>query len=159
VLGLVQGGVRHPQQILGPAAVLGKGGHADGDGHPPQRGAQVRQHLLLDPLAQLLGLRPRVVQGRAGQHHQQLLAAHPAGHVPTPGLLHQEVAEGPQDHVAGVVAERIVEALEVVDVDGQEHRASRWRSGGSPTPVSDGAHTGRAAMIAGTARGTSCLST
>ena len=80
------------------------------------------------------------------EHDRELVAAEPRERVAGPQRLLQARADLAQDLVAGVVAERVVELLEAVEVDQQQRdlvvgvarsrrssRASRWRR--LPSPV------------------------
>ena len=70
----------------------------------------------------MLGDRQRGGLAGAGQHERELLAAEPRGHVGVARGRPQHLGEAPQDVVAGVVAERVVDALEVVEVDHQQRQ-------------------------------------
>ena len=65
---------------------------------------------------QALGDRQRPRLAGAREHERELLAAEPRRHVALARCGPQHVGEAPQHLVAGVVAERVVDALEVVEV-------------------------------------------
>ena len=117
-LGRVHGDVGPPHQRLGVLAVLGEQGNADAgaDVDPVpvhlDRPAQFDQHPLRDEDG-LLPVRPRQEDG-------ELVAAQ-AGHqvgLPEPGP--QPRVQLLEDLVAVVVAERVVDILEAVQVDPQQ---------------------------------------
>ena len=57
-----------------------------------------------------------------GQDHRELLAAEARHRVHRPDAVAERVGDRLEDHVAGLVAVRVVDALEVVDVDHQHER-------------------------------------
>src|SRR6185436_13233664 len=69
------------------------------------------------PGAKVFGFLRRHGRSRAGQGNDELLAAEAAGNVLVAEAVHQAIADGAQDRVAGVMAVIVVELLEVVDVD------------------------------------------
>ena len=66
------------------------------------------------------GERPRLAGAR--EHERELLAAEPRRHVTLAARGPQHVGEAPQHVVARVVAERVVDALEVVEVEHQQRQ-------------------------------------
>ena len=80
------------------------------------------------------GQRPRLAG--AGEHERELLAAEPRRHIPVATGGAEHVGEAPQHVVTRVVAERVVDALEVVEVDHEQRqltaRAERVEVGVDP---------------------------
>ena len=64
------------------------------------------------------------------QQDDELVAAEPAQHVFGPDLLAQTLRELNQQFVAGGVAERVVDVLEMVDVEEGERNVAAGRTGG-----------------------------
>ena len=96
-------------------------GDADGDRDRGREAGERGPH----GKAQALGHRQRLVAVGAGQEHGELLAAEPRGDVGAARGLAQHVGEAPQHLVARLVAERVVDALEVVEVAHQQGAAVR----------------------------------
>ena len=117
--GAAQRGAGAAQQVVGALLSLGTGGDADARIHP--------YFLALHPLR----LRERRahpprhrdrfghVHDAAKQHHE-LVAAEPRHRVAGPHAVLKGRGDLPQDGVPEGVAERVVDALEVVDVDEQQ---------------------------------------
>ena len=70
----------------------------------------------------MLGDGERARLAGAGEHERELLAAEPRRHVGRAAHGPQHVGEAPQHLVARVVAERVVDALEVVEVEHQQRQ-------------------------------------
>ena len=98
---------------LGPAA-----GDPDGHGDRAREGRELGAHQQPQVLGD--GERPRLAG--AGEHERELLAAEPRRHVAGAARGPQHVGEAPQHVVARVVAERVVDALEVVEVEHQQRQ-------------------------------------
>ena len=106
---------------LGRVARLGPApGHADRHRHGAGEAVELAPHERPD----LLGQRQRARLRRARQHERELLAPEPRGHVGLAGRRAQEGGEAPQHVVAGVVAQRVVDALEVVEVDDEQREVA-----------------------------------
>ncbi|KAF1855028.1 hypothetical protein Lal_00008405, partial [Lupinus albus] len=119
---LVFGLVRALEHVLHAAPASGRPvHHTEGNGDLPHR---VDRGGLL-PGAEALGHLCCRAQGRLGQQQDELLAADTARQVPLPAALAQQVGELAQHIVTRVVAEGVVDPLEVVDVqaDHGERRA------------------------------------
>src|ERR1700730_11722062 len=74
-----------------------------------------------DLLADLLDTAGDAIESCAGQDEEELLAAVAKRQVLLPNLRAEEGAQRAEHIVAGLVPERIVDALEVIDVDQGEH--------------------------------------
>jgi hypothetical protein len=59
----------------------------------------------------------------ARQCEHELVASVPDGRLPGSRLAPEQLAEPAQDHVAGIVAEGVVDRLEVVDVEDDDGHA------------------------------------
>ena len=100
--------------------------HRNGDREGRELAADEHSHVLGD------SERPGVVGAR--EHERELLAAESRRHVAGAGGGAQHVGEAPQHVIARVVAERVVDALEVVEVEHEQRQlagepsASRWAS-------------------------------
>ena len=81
-------------------------------------------------LTQALGQQERAVKRRLGQQHGELFPTVAADDVNCAGLIDERLRDGAQHVVAGLMPVRVVDALEVVDVQHEE------RDG---TVVADGA--------------------
>ena len=123
--------------------------------HGPARGARVGDaeadgdvaHRLAERLAQLLGERRRARQPGVGQHDRELLAADAAEHVGAALRGRDRVGEQPQRAVARGVALRVVDPLEVVDVEHDERARRRGPVGARELglePLLEGAAVERA---------------
>ena len=131
-LGFVHGEVGVLHQCLSVGAVLGKQRNADARRHHKLIPALDERcgEGVLDALRRLLG----VAGGRlAGEHHDELIAADPRQLAAGAGV--GERAAEPLGHlaeerIAGLVAQGIVDALELVEIDEQQ-RHRRWRSSAS----------------------------
>ncbi len=69
---------------------------------------------------QIVGHRGRRLGGGAGQQHREFVAAEAREHAVARQRLADAVAEGAQHHVAGMVAEAVVDLLEIVEIDEQQ---------------------------------------
>ena len=99
-------------------------GDADRDRDRQVRVALDREALALDERAQLLGQDGAFVDVGLGEDQHEFLAAVPADHVGRPQVRAERLGDAAQDHVAGRMAVRVVDGLEVVDVDeGDRQRA------------------------------------
>jgi hypothetical protein len=90
-------------------------GHAGAE-RAAERAALVPELAPLDGGAGALGVRARVLEVGAGEQDEELLAAVPPHPVDLAGRVAEDVGDLPQHGVAGLVAVRVVDALEVVDV-------------------------------------------
>ena len=61
-----------------------------------------------------------VLGGRFGQDNAELFASIAANHIVHPEKFAKQVCDGPQDQIACVMTEGIVEALEMIEVDEQD---------------------------------------
>ena len=117
LLGPVHGGVGVGEQGLGVAPVVGKGRNSDAAGDAQD--VPVDPHLLRDRRLKA-GHRFRDVLdalGLVAEHDDEFVAAEPhhdvrRAHAPT-----IRRGDGPEQLVAGVVAEAVVDVFEIVDVD------------------------------------------
>ena len=76
----------------------------------------------LDEVAELLRQGGRVVDAGLGQEEHELLAAVAADDVGRPQVGPDRLGDAAQDDVAGGVAVRVVDLLEVVDVDERDRQ-------------------------------------
>ena len=88
---------------------------------------RTRRHVRADPLGDLLGEERRAVR----QDHRELLAAEARDRVHRPDALAERDRHVLEDDVAGLVAVRVVDPLEVIDVDHEDER----RLAGARDPV------------------------
>ncbi len=100
-------------------AGVGEDGPALDDEGSPQR--------LEDAVGHVLGPPP---VGEPRKEHGELVAAQPGDHVPPPAGAVEPLGHHPQQLVPDVVAERVVDGLEVVEVEEQERRVHERRGGG-----------------------------
>ena len=126
-LGPVEGPVRRLDEAFLGAGVLGVGGDTDAHRHPaPGHHLLVPEGVALDPLAQALGHRQGSGAVGVGERDHELLAPVPRRHVGGPRpvfVLDQELAQGPEDLVAGEVTQGVVVVLEVIDIEEEQpHR-------------------------------------
>ena len=98
---------------LGPAA-----GDPHGHGDRAGEGGELVAH----QQPQVLGDRERPRLAGARKNERELLAPEPRRHVTGTARGPQDVGEAPQHVVARVVAERVVDALEVVEVEHQQRQ-------------------------------------
>ena len=141
-LGAVQRDVGVAEQVLAGVAVAL--GDADAGGDRQRAVEAVEQERLAQHVAEPLGEQLRAGRERhaLGEHHE-LVAAEPADRVAGPDRGREPGRDRAQQLVAGLVPERVVDLLEVVEVD--EERGHRLlRRGG----------TGRASARPG--RGSAC---
>ncbi len=101
----------HADLLAGPA------GDPDGDRDRQVGVALDRIARLLDELAQLLAEPGRLLDRRLGQDQHELLAAVPADVVAGAEVLGDRLGDGTEHDIARFVAVRVVDRLEVVDVD------------------------------------------
>src|SRR3989442_7969528 len=118
-LGLIQGSVGDSQHLLPTLAVIGKhpdaNGYRDGSDAP----ALVLDLEILHLPAELFGaLQDRSLRGRSHDQHE-LFAAIARDDILAPRSGQHVLAYRAQHRIPRRVAERVVEALEVVDVDHQ----------------------------------------
>ena len=123
-LRLVQGrvGTAHPR---GEVVVRPKLGYANADGDR----ADVPEGRVRDEGAHGVGERQRLRRGAVAQQHDELLAAPPGEHVGRAQSIAQALGELDEDLVAGLVAERVVDGREVVEVEHQERQGRAVPSG------------------------------
>src|SRR6476659_2303683 len=97
-------------------------GDAEGSGHP-QRFTAVIDVQSLERKADVISLGERSRERRIGQHQTKLFATIAAHNVAAPYAFHQQAAYLAQYEVAGFMAGRIVDALEMVKIDDDDtHR-------------------------------------
>src|SRR3989442_9504275 len=118
------------QQLFGFLGVIGECGNPEGDGDGPERLIVIPKLELCNFLTKLLGLAARGVERALGQEHEEFLASVPAGDVGLPRKPPEHDRQLPQHQVACFVAEAVVEALELVDVqhDGGDRPAVALRA-------------------------------
>ena len=128
-------------------AVADRDADAGGD-HERHRGA-VEVERLAHHLEQPLGdeLRAAVERGAVDQH-DELVAAHPADRVGLAQRARQPGRDCDEQPVAGVVAERVVDVLEVVEVD-EQRGAGRAVAAVAGEQLLDAVHDQRAVRQAG----------
>ena len=120
LLGSVQGQVSQAQQGLGIGAIVREQAHPHTGRGAKQLAGQLQR--LPQACQQLIGERHRVVRRQQGGHqHQKLVAAQARGHRPSLQRRTQALGHRAQQAVAGLVAQRVVEFLEVVQVH-EHHR-------------------------------------
>ena len=116
-LGRIHRGVRVADEVLHPELLPGPTDDADRD-RDRQRGIALDAEALpLDELAQLLAQRRAFLDVGLGEDEHEFLAAVAADEVARPEVLGDGLGDPAQDDVAGGVAVRVVDRLEVVDVD------------------------------------------
>ena len=128
-LGRVHGDVGALHQRLDVAAVLGEHRDADAGAHEQRQALEAER--LLDRAGEAAGDLLGLLDGGAGREQDGELVAADAGHelgVGHAGL--QPRADLAQEPVAGLVAERVVELLEVVEVDQQQRELGLVGAGG-----------------------------
>src|SRR5450830_616439 len=142
VLGAIQRHVGLDQHAVGAFAVLGIGADADAGRNPHFIAFQlVRLHQGLEDLArQGAGLR-RVEHFRL--QHRELIAAQASHHVVFPGTGLDASGDFLQQQVAHRMAEGVVDALEVIQVQ-VEHRERRGATPGSGKALVQALDQGRA---------------
>src|SRR5215472_1252590 len=88
----------------------------------PERLAAVHRLESLDRSLNLLAPAQRAGARRVRQHKNELLASETTGHVASPNRAFQERRDFDEHEIARLVAERIVDALEVIEIhhDGRE---------------------------------------
>ncbi len=130
LLGLVHGDVGVAQQGVAVRAVARIAGQADAGrhGHRVVRQVEARPHGRQDAFGASLGRRATVAL-KVGQHGDELVAAEAGQHVLRPQQRLQAPGHLAQQLVAGAVAERIVDALELVEVDEQQRAGAPGRAG------------------------------
>ena len=118
LFGLVHGGIGAVQQFGGVVPIGGEQGHADADGQV----ILVVGDLVIprQPLQQPVGRAPDFVVGGLMQYHHELVAAEAGDGVLFPGQLPQPRGHFEQDLIAGAVAQAVVDALEMIQVDEQQ---------------------------------------
>jgi hypothetical protein len=101
--------------------VVGKDRHADAGGDLPEVGRVDRRN----GLAQSLGDRERGLLVGGGEQHQELLASVAPDEVAVADRVTQRDAGGCKDLFAAVVAERVVDVLEVIEIEQQRPERAR----------------------------------
>ena len=109
-LGVEQGGIRGIDQGVGRPAVRGRGGDADRD----------RDALALERVEQAAAEHGRLGGAGGARGERQLVPAQAPGRIRRAGVAAQQPGRGAQDAVAMGVAVRVVQLLEVVDVDHED---------------------------------------
>ena len=114
----VQGGVRLADELLAVRRGLRERGHADGDRERvrPVGDRPAGERAAEDPPPDRHG----IVQVAVGEHERELVAADPEPAVPSPHVAGQDPGGRDEQRVARRVPLRVVELLQVVDVDVQE---------------------------------------
>ena len=100
--------------------MLRKASHADGESDRSQRVVLVLYGQFLCLFAQRVGSYGGVLGGRFGQDNAKLLSSITANHIVHPEKFAKQVCNRSQNQITRIVAEGIVEALEVIEVDEQD---------------------------------------
>jgi len=129
VFGTIQSDVSCLQYTFGRVAVLGRHGNTDRNRHGTERDSSVVQGQTCHAFPELLGLAQRTGKVRLRHEHEQLFTTHAAYHVSLPGVRSERCANFFQHVVASVMAEGVVERLEVVDVDCEHPELSFFADG------------------------------
>ena len=116
-LGRVHRGVGVADERLHPKLLAGSADDPDRDRHRQVRVALDAEPRPLDELAQLLAELGAFLDRRLGQDQHEFLTAVAADQVARAQAFGDRLGDAPQDDVAGRVAVRVVDRLEVVDVD------------------------------------------
>ena len=130
-LGAEQCHVGRAQQRRRVAAMLRK--HRDAAAHADRHLASIDEQRPLEPADQLFGASLDFARvARVREHQRELVAAEPRDEARVARDLAQSLADFGQDAVAEFVAERVVDGLEVVEVEEQhgDVRAGRARGRG-----------------------------
>ena len=132
----------------GSATPTGSAAHAEARGHEALAAVE------LDRRAQGAGQAVGDAAGgdsrrRAGDHHRELVAAEAGDHVAGAQHAAQALGDDLEQAVAGPVAERVVDDLEVVEVDEQDRDLERLRVGDRLAAGAAGRTCGSAARSAG----------
>ena len=104
-------------QRVGPEQPAAAAGDPDGDRDADLLAGLDREPLAGDEVAELLGEDRALLDVRLGQQEHELLAAVAADGVRASEVVLDRLGDAAQDDVAGGVAVRVVDRLEVVDVD------------------------------------------
>ena len=121
-LRVVHGDVRVPQQLFRHGDVLAT--QCDADAGVDRDVALVDDERLLDRLHQAVGDVLRLLGGGAAEEHRELVAAEASREVDRPDARLDAPGDGDQELVADVVAEAVVDRLEVVEVEEEHCRAT-----------------------------------
>ena len=121
VLGLVHREVRRDQEVVLGARVRVEEGHPDA-GRDPDRAVPDRKLGVADRLRELRGDHLRSLQIGLGQQHAELVAADPGERVAAADASGERRAHGADQVVADLVTQRVVDPLEVVQVDEEQRR-------------------------------------
>ena len=117
-LARVQRRVGMQDHLLARGAEGRVGGRADGHGEGAARSVVAAQR----GSQQVIRHRCRVIGVAAREQDGELVAPDPEGAIGAPQVRPHDLGGGPQDLVAGHVAEAVVRLLEVVDVDHQQRQ-------------------------------------
>ena len=98
-------------------AVFGINRHADRNADRSEQLSGIFHAHLLHLLTQDFGAFQSAVRIGIGKHEGKFLASVAAGDVLSARASFQEIAEDAKERVAGLMAERIVEPLEVIKID------------------------------------------
>ena len=146
-LGAVHGDIGLAQQHLGVGAVVRIGADADAAGDDVLLPGQ--QHRDAEPFADPFGDRARHgVADRVVEQHDEFVAAKTGDGVGLAHAQHQLRGDDAQQFVADAVAERVVDALEFVEVD-EHHRQPRTMALGAPDRMAEAVEEQRAVRQAG----------
>ena len=121
-LGRVHRGVGVADERVHAQLGAGPAGDADRDRDRDLRAAVDREALALHGRAQLLGQRGAFLDAGLGQDEHELLAAVAADEVGCAQAGRDRLGDAAQDDVADGVAVRVVDGLEVVDVDERDRQ-------------------------------------
>ena len=127
-LGAVERDVGSAEELLRVVAVLGVAGDADARADVQQDPVELERRVERrdDALGDLPAVR---AVARADEQHGELVAAQAGERVARSHGVAQAAGDLLQQPVAVGVAERVVDRLEIVEVDDHEHE--RWRRGGA----------------------------
>jgi len=114
-LGAIQGLVRRVQQLFG-RGVTGIVRDADGESHASENLAGVLHGQMFEVFAQQLRPPARGFSGCTRENESELLSPVAASGILASSPLNQKIAQRAQKRIAGLVAKRIVEPFEVIDV-------------------------------------------
>jgi hypothetical protein len=117
LLRLVHGEVGELQRFHGPQAVEGGDSHAGGD---VDAAVPEHRHLPAHRLHDAVGHDLRLTGIRLGEEHGELVPPHARQDVGLPFAMAQGTGNGAEEVVARLVAEGVVDVLEVVQIDHED---------------------------------------
>src|SRR5579872_2205425 len=121
-LRLIEGHVGNPDNVFSCGSIGWIGRYTDGDGEGPSSaaigGSEWGQ--VADVFGDGDGSKPSILEGRAREDQDELLAAVPTGDVFTAQIRQEDFCSFAQGEVSGLVPEAVVELLEVIEVEHQD---------------------------------------